>query len=76
MCLAQSCGKCVPCRVGLEQLEKLLESVLDGEAELETIDPHSVLLLLIYSFFLLSIVIDYIKICLINLTIINTLGTS
>lgn len=38
MCLAQSCGKCVPCRVGLEQLEKLLESVLDGEAELETID--------------------------------------
>lgn len=38
MCHAQSCGKCVPCRVGLGQLEKLMESVLDGEAELETID--------------------------------------
>ena len=25
MCRAQSCGKCVPCRVGLAQLEKLLE---------------------------------------------------
>lgn len=38
MCLAQSCGKCVPCRVGLEQLGNLLEQVLDGEAQLETID--------------------------------------
>ena len=38
LCHAQSCGKCVPCRVGLGQLEKLMEKVLDGEAELGTID--------------------------------------
>ena len=38
MCHAQSCGKCVPCRVGLGQLGKLMEDVLDGEASLETID--------------------------------------
>lgn len=38
LCHAQTCGKCVPCRVGLGQLEKLLEDVLDGNATLETID--------------------------------------
>ena len=38
MCHAQSCGKCVPCRVGLGQLQSLMESVLDGEATLDTID--------------------------------------
>ena len=27
---AQSCGKCVPCRVGLAQLSKLIDDVLDG----------------------------------------------
>ena len=37
MCHAQSCGKCVPCRVGLGQLETLLQRVLDGEAEPETL---------------------------------------
>lgn len=26
----QSCGKCTPCRVGLEQLENLIDDVLDG----------------------------------------------
>ena len=30
--MAQTCGKCVPCRDGLPQLAKLLESVLDGTA--------------------------------------------
>ena len=35
---AQTCGKCIPCRVGLGQLTKMLESVLDGDATLETID--------------------------------------
>ena len=29
MCHAQTCGKCVPCRVGLGQLSHLLEEVLD-----------------------------------------------
>ena len=38
MCHAQSCGKCVPCRIVLGQLEELMESVLDGKAELKTID--------------------------------------
>ena len=28
MCHAQSCGKCVPCRVGLGQLQNMLEDVL------------------------------------------------
>ena len=37
MCRAQSCGKCVPCRVGLAQLEKLLEDVLNGDATEETL---------------------------------------
>ena len=35
---AQSCGKCVPCRIGLGQLITLMESVLDGKAEMKTID--------------------------------------
>lgn len=38
MCLAQSCGKCVPCRVGLAQLARLFENVLDGSADMETLD--------------------------------------
>ncbi|MDO4623533.1 MAG: NAD(P)-binding protein [Eubacteriales bacterium] len=31
---AQTCGKCVPCRIGLRQLTKMLEQVLNGEAQL------------------------------------------
>ncbi len=38
ICHAQTCGKCVPCRVGLGQLENLLEDVLSGRGSLETID--------------------------------------
>lgn len=38
MAHAQTCGKCVPCRVGLGQLETLLKDVLDGRATLKTID--------------------------------------
>lgn len=38
LCHAQTCGKCVPCRVGLGQLENLLNDVLDGNATLDTID--------------------------------------
>ena len=37
LCHAQSCGKCTPCRIGLGQLENLLEQVLDGEADEETL---------------------------------------
>lgn len=38
LCHAQTCGKCVPCRIGLGQLENLMEDVLNGDATLETID--------------------------------------
>lgn len=38
VCHAQTCGKCVPCRVGLAQLQKLMEDVLDGRATMATID--------------------------------------
>lgn len=38
LCQSQSCGKCTPCRVGLGQLATLIESVLDGEATMDTID--------------------------------------
>lgn len=38
LCHAQTCGKCVPCRIGLAQLQLLLEDVLEGRAELSTID--------------------------------------
>ena len=38
MCHAQSCGKCVPCRVGLGQLQKLLEDVLNGDTTDETLE--------------------------------------
>ncbi len=38
LCHAQTCGKCVPCRIGLGQLANLIEKVLDQEATMETID--------------------------------------
>ena len=38
LCHAQTCGKCVPCRVGLSQLQNLIEDVLDGNGTLDTIE--------------------------------------
>lgn len=38
MCHSQTCGKCVPCRVGLLQLKHLLTDVLNGNATMETLD--------------------------------------
>lgn len=38
LCHAQSCGKCVPCRIGLGQLVNLLDKVLDGEAEMSALN--------------------------------------
>ncbi len=38
MCQAQTCGKCVPCRIGLTQLSTLITKVLDGKATLETVE--------------------------------------
>ena len=34
----ESCGKCTPCRGGLGQLHKLIETVLDGDATESTLD--------------------------------------
>ncbi len=38
MAHSQTCGKCVPCRVGLGQLMMLMEDVLEGRATLSTLD--------------------------------------
>lgn len=38
LCHAQSCGKCVPCRVGLGQLQRLMTDVLENRATLQTLD--------------------------------------
>mgnify|MGYP000758271985 CR=1 FL=1 len=38
VCHAQTCGKCVPCRVGLAQLQNLMEDVLAGKADMHTLD--------------------------------------
>lgn len=38
VCHAQTCGKCVPCRVGLGQLQKLMEDVLEGRATMKTLE--------------------------------------
>lgn len=38
MCHAQTCGKCIPCRVGLQQLKNLLTDVLNGKANMGTLD--------------------------------------
>lgn len=40
MCHAQSCGKCVPCRVGLGQLQNMLEEILsiDNTVDLRILD--------------------------------------
>ena len=35
---AQSCGKCTPCRIGLGQLSKMIETVLDGAGSVDTLD--------------------------------------
>jgi len=38
MCHTQSCGKCVPCRIGLGPLGDLLEKILDNEAAPEDLE--------------------------------------
>lgn len=37
MCSTQSCGKCTPCRVGLRALDDLLQDVLEGDANDDTL---------------------------------------
>lgn len=36
-CLSQSCGKCVPCRVGLRQMSNILDRILDGAGKKDDI---------------------------------------
>ena len=38
LCQAQTCGKCVPCRVGLAQLSNMIREVLEGEPDLRILD--------------------------------------
>ncbi len=38
LCHSQSCGKCVPCRVGLGALSDLLKKVMDGKATMRTLE--------------------------------------
>jgi len=38
MCQAQTCGKCVPCRIGLTQCGNLLDDILNGRGTLETLE--------------------------------------
>ena len=38
MCHALTCGKCVPCRVGLTQLGNLMEDVMKHRATMETLE--------------------------------------
>jgi len=38
LCLAQSCGKCVPCRVGLDRLSDLIDALLDGEGSSDDLE--------------------------------------
>ena len=37
LCSSQSCGKCAPCRIGLPQLQQLIEQVLDAQADEATL---------------------------------------
>jgi len=37
-CREESCGKCVPCRVGTTQLYLMLESITKGEATMDDLE--------------------------------------
>lgn len=38
LCAAQSCGKCVPCRIGLAKMHGIIADMLDGKACMEDLD--------------------------------------
>ncbi len=38
MSMNQSCGKCIPCRDGLGQAEKILKAIIDGDAQMDALD--------------------------------------
>ncbi|MGB3700234.1 MAG: NADH-quinone oxidoreductase subunit NuoF [Anaerolineales bacterium] len=37
-CMDESCGKCIPCRVGTVQIRKLLDKIIAGEGKPEDLD--------------------------------------
>jgi bidirectional [NiFe] hydrogenase diaphorase subunit len=37
-CMSESCGKCIPCRVGTYQLHELLEKISQGQATRKDLD--------------------------------------
>ena len=37
-CVDESCGKCVPCRVGTVQIRAMLDKLLSGQGKLEDLD--------------------------------------
>lgn len=38
LCSCQTCGKCVPCRVGLKKLQEMISAILDGTADKDTVE--------------------------------------
>ena len=37
-CMSESCGKCVPCRVGTAQMYQILTRITDGSATMDDLD--------------------------------------
>ena len=37
LCHAQTCGKCIPCRVGLQQLQHMMEDILNGKGTMQSL---------------------------------------
>ncbi len=46
-CMDESCGKCVPCRVGTVQMHRLLERITNGSATLEDLETLEELCILV-----------------------------
>ncbi|MCJ7713009.1 NADH-quinone oxidoreductase subunit F, partial [Candidatus Bathyarchaeota archaeon] len=37
-CVAESCGKCTPCRVGLVKIKEIFKKIMQGEGKIEDIN--------------------------------------
>jgi bidirectional [NiFe] hydrogenase diaphorase subunit len=48
-CVDESCGKCVPCRVGTVQIRTLLDKIIEGRGEPEDLDELEALCKLVRS---------------------------
>ena len=38
LCRAQTCGKCVPCRIGLKQIDNMIEDILKNRADMSMLE--------------------------------------